>query len=224
MPDTPNEPRFCTQCGSQLASDARFCASCGAPVAAPSAPATTGPDGPAPAPAPTRSRVRRFWRVALPVWLALTVLGFAGSFAYGWFTAEPAAPEPSPDQQEVLGRLGEPEAFWLTDGPGTPGESDLVRIEEWFYPTEGAIVTFFDGAKTQEYGVTFSVEYAPPSVRPTELGRWMTQADVESLLGETGTPADAPSAGYPDYEAFTYPESRLAIGYSGGQLLSAQTY
>jgi class 3 adenylate cyclase/tetratricopeptide (TPR) repeat protein len=45
MPDLPETPRFCTECGSPLPSGAKFCSQCGTPVAAPVAePGPVTPD------------------------------------------------------------------------------------------------------------------------------------------------------------------------------------
>lgn len=170
-----------------------------------------------------RSRLsRRFIAGAV----LLLLVGLAAGIAYGWATTPGGSSiaVPSPEQEEALGSLGRPPAFWLTDGAGTPAGEDHVRVEQWLYPAEGTVLTFVDGHLTGTVEVTFTEPFAGSPVSPTELDSTMSESDVSALLGEAGMPTEADDAGYPEYEAFVYPESRIAVGFSQGRLLTAQTY
>lgn len=166
--------------------------------------------------------------ILLVAWIAVLAVAFAASFAYGWvstLTEPSSAYTPTSQQQAALAEYGEPPTFWLTDGPGTPGEQDFVRVEQWLFPEAGLVITYVDGLETERFDVTFS---GPPSgassVGPTDLHRGMSRSDVEGLLGETGVMLDADGAGYPEFESYGYAGNQLLIGYSQGRLLTAMTY
>ena len=203
-------PAYCSHCGQSLLPESRFCSSCGKKTVSSSA---------------TAERRTRLLRVGVPVWIVILLLAFAGSFAHGWLSSANATMVlPTPDQSEALGRYGRPMAFWLTDGPGTPGGTDDVRTEQWFYPATGLILTFVDGSLTSTMELTFTEQFAGTPIAPHELSSSMDPAAVAELLGEDGTPVDADAAGYPEYAAYVYPSARLAIGFSKDHLLTAQTY
>ena len=131
----PGSQRFCTACGHPLMEGAAFCMQCGAAV-----------------PAPRKSSYRVF-KVLVPVWLVLLVV----SAGIGWGSGMLDATVHSEDLEGTyaglaIERYGQPQAFWLTDGPGTPGEKDYVRLEQWFYPDQGIILNFYDGHRHRDRG------------------------------------------------------------------------
>lgn len=201
------QPRFCAACGSPLVAGTRFCTQCGAAISAP------------------RKSPYRILKVLVPVWLVLLVVAAGVGWGSGWLNAlERSEDLTGTSAGLAIERYGEPRAFWLTDGPGTPGEQDYVRLEQWLYPDAGVTLTFYDGQLIAEDEVTFTQEVAEASVSPTSLSRWMRRSDVEGMLGEKGTPLEDVDTPYPELEAFAYPRSHLLVGYLDGMFFSAQAY
>ncbi len=199
--------RFCTACGQPVQPGSERCIRCGMvfPVA--------------------RKSPFRVLKFLIPAWLVLLVIAGALGAGVGWIEAV-ASSEDFEDTSAGLAiqTYGEPQSFWLTDGPGTPGADDNLRVEQWLYPDAGMVLIFYDGQLVVEDQVTFSQEVAGTQISPTSLTRWMRRDDVESMLGEQGQPLGNVNSPYPDTEAYAYPRNRLLIGYLDGMFMSGQTY
>jgi hypothetical protein len=158
------------------------------------------------------------------VWGLLLVLGGLGGLAFGYFTGPGSGPVlPSADQEAVLAEYGEPPAFVVADGPLGPNEAS-ARMEQWLYDAAGIRIVFVDGRNVSEDWFTPESAFAAHACSPTDFDRSMRIGDVESLLGEEGTPVPGIETTFDDYEAFDYLESRVLVGYLDGWLYTAQTY
>jgi len=205
------DQRFCTACGRPLVEGAAFCMQCGMPVVSSAKPPRKSP--------------YRIFKALVPVWLVLLVLAAGIGAGSGLLDAAIHSEDIAGTHAgDAIARYGEPPAYWLSDGPGTPGEKDYLRIEQWLYPDQGVILHFHDGRLLGEEEITFSEEVARTNVSPTSLSRWMRQSDVEGMLSEKGTLLAGVETPYDGLEAFAYPRNHLLIGYLDGMFFSAQTY
>jgi hypothetical protein len=170
-----------------------------------------------------RATTRRFiLRILVPAWLVLLVVAAGGGVLSGVLAdREPRGPTHA---DVALERYGEPRAFWLVDDPGTPGEDDDLRVEQWLYPEAGVVLTFCDGRLVGEQEVTFTQELVQTPISPTTLSRRMRRDEVEKLLSEQGEPLAGVKSPYPELRAYQYPRSRLLVGYLDDRLFTAQVY
>jgi len=167
----------------------------------------------------------RVLKFLVPAWLVLLVIVVVLGAGVGWLQAVSSSVDIEGTSAGLaIQTYGEPQAFWLTDGPGTPGDDDNLRVEQWLYPDAGMMLLFYDGQLAVEDQVTFSQDVPVTQISPTSLSRWMRRGDVESMLGEQGQPLGNANSPYPGTEAYAYPRSHLLIGYLDGMFLSAQTY
>lgn len=161
-------------------------------------------------------------KILLPAWLVLLVVAAGGGVLSGVLAQRETREQTHADV--ALERYGEPGAFWLVDDPGTPGTSDDLRAEQWFYPEAGVVLTFYDGRLVGEQEVTFAQELARTPVSPTTLSRQMRRDEVEMLLSEQGEPLAGVKSPYPELRAYRYPSNHLLIGYMDDRFFTAQVY
>jgi hypothetical protein len=131
---------------------------------------------------------------------------------------------PTADQRQTVEELGEPVAWFLADGPISPG-GDIHRVETWFYAEHNTAVRFLDGTRLGDSPAQLAIIPRPErAALPHEFDRSMDREAVESALGDSGLPIDGFSSEYAGSTAYFFPRSGLLISFVSGRLFTVQTY